>query len=688
MDFAEPTILTLAVVLTPLSAWFLLWAWRRNRDAIALFVRARLREELTVGLSSRRPLAKRFLLVAAIGFLLLGLARPRWGEGNEVAQASGRDIVVCVDVSRSMMATDQAPSRLARAKLACYDLLSVAKTDRIGLVAFAGSAFLQCPLALDGEAFRQNVAALDSDAIPEPGTAIGDALDEALHAFGAESGTQKAVILITDGEDQEDQALPAARRLAREGVRLFTVGVGTPNGELLKSTDPYGNAVFFKDEEGNPVRSRLNEELLGQIAEAARGFYLPLQTTRTMQNLYERGIAPMAATRFEGSTVRSRIERFQWPLGLGLMLLLAEFLLSDASGVRRSERKAGGDTVLAGVPAAALSILILLGLATATPVSAADEALQKYQSGDFKGARQLYEEQARKNPDDFRLRFNAGDAAYREGDFKGAAALFEQVLRAPDVGLQQQGWYNLGNARFRAGEGEQDPAKRKEQWEQSLSSFTAASKLDEKDLAARENLEHVRKAIEAMPPPPPESSGDSQKKSPPKDGDKKSEKSKPGSDKQPGQKGDKDSESSESKDPADPSSADGQKEPGKPEGKQKSGATQDKPQDEKEGKEGNQSDPAKEGKDSKGSESNGKSSGESARVGKEGQDRREGQGVAGEDGKDGKDERRGTLMTVREAEKVLDAQRGQEKALIFRNRNRDGGENGEGRPAGRSRKPW
>jgi Ca-activated chloride channel family protein len=304
--------------------------------------------------------------------------------------------------------------------LACYDLLSVSKSDRIGLVAFAGSAFLQCPLALDGEAFRQNVAALDTDIIPEQGTALAAALDEAIQAFSTDSGTRKAVILITDGEDHEELAESAARRLSAAGINLFTVGVGTPRGELLKTSDPYGNAIFLKDEDGNPVKSLLNESLLQRLAEAAHGFYLPLQSSRTMATLYERGIAPMEAVRFSSTTVRSRIERFQWPLGLGIVLLLVELLLPGAS--KAAGRLPQGSVIQAGA-VAALVLVLLAGLPQA--YAASDEALDRYRKGEFEASRQEYERLAREKPDDFRLRFNAGAAAYRMDDFDGAAGLFE-----------------------------------------------------------------------------------------------------------------------------------------------------------------------------------------------------------------------------------------------------------------------
>ena len=688
MEFAEPQWMQLAAALTPLMVVFLFWAWRRRQSALRLFIRSRLMDELTVGVSQRRQRLKAVLWVSGLACVLLSLGRPLWGYGETLAQATGRDIVVCVDVSRSMMATDAAPSRLARAKLACYDLLSVAKSDRIGLVAFAGSAFLQCPLALDGEAFRQNVAALDTDIIPEQGTALAAALDEAIQAFSADSGTRKAVILITDGEDHEELAESAARRLSAAGISLFTVGVGTPRGELLKTSDPYGNAIFLKDEDGNPVKSQLNEPLLQRLAEAAHGFYLPLQSSRTMGTLYERGIAPMEAVRFSSTTVRSRIERFQWPLGLGLVLLLAELLLPGAS--KAAGRLPTGSVIQAGV--VALGVVLMAG-----PVSevraATDDALERYRKGEFAASREEYERLAQEQPDDFRLRFNAGAAAYRMGDFAGAAGLFEQVLRSPDLDLQQQGWYNLGNARFRTGEAEQDPDKKREQWQQALSSYTAALKLNPGDPAAQANYQAVKKAIETMPQPPPQQ------------GDGKQDQSKNDPKKDSGnqqQKDSKDSQGGSQQDQKSQSKPDDQPKNGQNDGKDSRQSSRqdskdrgkDQGQDKSQGQ-GGRTDPKEDGSSSQkpqggqksGEGREGKPSATGAKPGQSTGDRRGEAGEAGEGGEPDKDARQGEWMTIREAEKVLDGQKGSEKALILRRRGT--GELGEGNgKSSARRKAW
>ncbi|MFM8878127.1 MAG: VWA domain-containing protein, partial [Verrucomicrobiota bacterium] len=670
---------------------FLFWAWRRRQSALRLFIRSRLMDELTVGVSRRRQQLKAVLWVCGLACVLLSLGRPLWGYGEALAQATGRDIVVCVDVSRSMMATDAAPSRLARAKLACYDLLSVAKSDRIGLVAFAGSAFLQCPLALDGEAFRQNVAALDTDIIPEQGTALAAALDEAIQAFSADSGTRKAVILITDGEDHEDLAESAARRLSAAGISLFTVGVGTPRGELLKTSDPYGNAIFLKDEDGNPVKSLLNEPLLQRLAEAAHGFYLPLQSSRTMATLYERGIAPMEAVRFSSTTVRSRIERFQWPLGLGIVLLLTELLLPGAS--KAAGRLPAGSMIQAGVMV--LGVVMLIGPVPGAR-AASDDALERYRKGEFSASRQEYERLAQEHPDDFRLRFNAGAAAYRMDDFAGAAGLFEQVLRSPDLDLQQQGWYNLGNARFRAGEVEQDPDKKREQWQQALSSYTAALKLNPGDPAAQANYQAVKKAIETMPQPPPQQGGGKQDESKKDSGKQQQQDSKDS-------KGGSPQDSQKSQTPPDKGQKNAQKDgkdsqqssqqDSKGQGKNQ-GREQSQGNDQSQGQ-GKNNDPKEEGSKSQDSQAGqkpgegrqGKPSATGAKPGPSTGDRRGEAGEAREGSEPDTDARQGEWMTIREAEKVLDGQKGSEKALIFRRRGT--GELGEGNgKSSARRKAW
>ncbi len=341
MNWGSRQFILLALVLAPLTVWFLWWTWRRKQRAAQAFVKSRLFAQLTVGLSPARQIAKRVLLALAVVTLLVALARPQWGFHEEETTASGLDLIVCFDVSRSMLGDDVKPNRLAKAKLAAFDLLALSKSDRLGLVAFAGSAFLQCPLALDDEAFRQSVRALDTDLIPEPGTAIADAIRECVAAFGKDSAGAKAIVFLSDGEDHGEGAIEAAKKASEDGVRIFTLGVGTPAGAVLRSADPYGNPVFVRDENGNAVRSKLNEDALKQVADAGGGFYLPLQNRQTIQTLYDRGLDVLPKADLKSGKKRQWIERFQWPLGLGILLLMVEILLPEQRRTVAS-RTAGG----------------------------------------------------------------------------------------------------------------------------------------------------------------------------------------------------------------------------------------------------------------------------------------------------------------------------------------------------------
>lgn len=334
MNFAYPPFLWLAVILCPITLGFFWWTWRRKQAAAQRFVRARLFSQLTVGVSRSRQILKRCLLGVAFLIAVWALARPRWGYHEEDVVSSGLDILVCIDVSRSMLADDTKPNRLTRAKLAAFDLMGIARTERLGVVAFAGDAFLQCPLTLDDEAFRQSVESLDTDIIPTQGTDISGALREAMNAFDKDSHGSRAIVIISDGEDQEVGAAEMAEQAARDGIHIYTLGVGTTSGAILRTLDPYGNPVFIKDEKGNAVKSKLEDALLRKVADAGGGFYLPLQGRPTLKVLYDRGLGPLPRTRQKSGSQRDWIERFQWPLGLAILLLAVEVVLPERSSGR------------------------------------------------------------------------------------------------------------------------------------------------------------------------------------------------------------------------------------------------------------------------------------------------------------------------------------------------------------------
>src|SRR5437660_6315311 len=282
MSFGNLQMLWLLLVLPPALLAFFWWAWRTRQRLMTQFIQARLLSALTVGISARRQKIRLACLILAVVSLLLALARPQWGFDWEEVKQRGLDIVIAIDTSKSMLATDVAPNRLTRAKLAALDLMQQAKSDRLGLVAFAGTAFLQCPLTIDDSAFRQSVESLDVNIIPQGGTALAEAITTALAAF-KEDDNYKALVLLTDGEDHDSDAVAAAKKAAAAEMQIFTVGIGTAEGELLRVKDAAGHSDYVRDEQGNVVKSHLNEELLRDIAkETQYGVYLRLQGAKTI----------------------------------------------------------------------------------------------------------------------------------------------------------------------------------------------------------------------------------------------------------------------------------------------------------------------------------------------------------------------------------------------------------------------
>jgi Ca-activated chloride channel family protein len=437
--------------------------------------------------ATERQKARMALLVAAVGLLLLALSRPQIGFSWEEAHSRGLDIVVAIDTSRSMLATDVAPNRLRRAQLAALDLKRLARTDRLGLVAFAGSAFLQCPLTLDDEPFRQSVEALDANIIPQGGTALAEAIQAARGAFKEGNENHKVLVLFSDGEDHDGEALEAAKVVAKDGMVIFTVGVGTPNGDVLRTTDVQGRTEFIKGPDGNAVRSQLNETLLQEIAQQTPGgFYVRLAGANTMKTLYEHGLAPLPKSDLASQKIKRHHERFQWLLGLALVLLLAEMLVPE----RKDSRKSAAATVVA--KAATLALLLLAPLSVS---AGAAEALEKYESGKFEAALLEYEQALIPKPDDARLHFNAGTAAFQSGKLGAALQHLNAALTNSDVKLQQRAYYNLGNTRYRMGEGIKELDGRKKVWDEALKSYQNAVALQSDDADARFNLDFVQRQL-------------------------------------------------------------------------------------------------------------------------------------------------------------------------------------------------
>ncbi|MCP5520767.1 MAG: VWA domain-containing protein [Verrucomicrobiales bacterium] len=494
MFFAHFEMLWLGAAIMPLLVLFLVWSWRTRQRLVRLFVQSRLLAQLTVGVSPWRQKLRLWLVALATLLIILALARPLYGYTEREYSRRGVDIIVAIDTSRSMLAEDVRPNRLARAKLAALDLMRLAQGDRLALIAFAGTAFLQSPLTIDWGAFQESVNALDTDIIPQPGTALASVIETALDSFENDGDNFKALVIFTDGEDHETGALQAARKAASRGIRIYPVGVGTPAGDQLREENARGETTFIKDEDGQPVTSKLNDAILRQIAQATDGEYLPLKGADPMRLLYENRISLLPQSEYGARLGRQYHERFQWLLGLALLLLAVEMLLPYRRRVSREAVKEH--------PAGAVGRLALLLAACVVgsgPVQASNrKALKAYERGDYETARQELQRLIANGDSDPRLHYNAGVTAYRMGDFEDAANELATTILTKDPTLLDAAYYNMGNALFKIGDKAPTPQEKQERWEAAVQSYEGALALRPEDQDARHNRDVVKAKLELL----------------------------------------------------------------------------------------------------------------------------------------------------------------------------------------------
>ena len=321
MRFGEPLYLYL-IILIPLLIGFLIWAEKKRKALSTRFVDSSLLSRLVSpgAVGQRRRKAR--LLIWGLVFLMIALAQPRWGYQWEDLKQRGVDIIVALDVSNSMRATDIKPSRLERAKHKVADLLRMLKGDRVGLVAFAGTSFLHCPLTLDYQAAEMFLSALDTDLIPVQGTALGHAIETSINAFSTVEKKSKAILLITDGEDHEGTVLKALQRAQQEGVKIFVIGIGQEEG--VPVPDPSGG--FKRNRSGEIVLSKINEPLLENIAVESGGTYVrSVHGDMDLRTIYLEQIQQSMEKKELKSSRRKRwTERFQWLILAGLLCLAGE----------------------------------------------------------------------------------------------------------------------------------------------------------------------------------------------------------------------------------------------------------------------------------------------------------------------------------------------------------------------------
>src|SRR5256885_5212723 len=439
---------------------------------------------------------------------IMPVDKPRWGYIYEDVKRKGLDLIFAVDTSRSMLSNDVAPSRFQRVKLATQDLLNELQGDRVGLIAFAGRAFLQAPLTIDYEAAVDAINDLDTNTIPEGGTNISAAIDLAVQTYGKSAIGNRALIIFTDGEELNGDAVKTAKAAADAGVRIFTVGIGTPEGSLIPIATEGGGTGFGKDDKGPVVKSKLDEKRLKEIAEMTGGFYIHLEDgPRTMKQLFDDGLAKMQAGEIDERLSRQPIERYQWPLGAALLIFGGAFLFRG----RKRERMRASSLAAGAKPALAAAAILLLFSATGF---AAAPGLDAYRNDNYTEAYQQFEKTLQEHPNTHaadRIEFDAGTAAYKLGDYNKALEWFSRSLLSKDKSIQEKSHYNIGRTLEERADRAQTNEKALGELNNAQSHYEEALRLDPDDERAKANLEEVKQKIQRLkqkpkqsPTPPPQ----------------------------------------------------------------------------------------------------------------------------------------------------------------------------------------
>ena len=506
MSFGVPGWLW-GLLLIPLLIALFVHSEHRGLKRLQQFVSARLLPQLAGTVNRPRRIIRFGLLLLGLALAVVSLAQPRWGYTFEDVKRKGLDLLIAVDTSRSMLSNDVQPSRLERVKLAIQDLIDELQGDRVGLIAFAGRSFLQAPLTIDYDAVIEAVNDLDTKTIPEGGTNISSAITLATQSFGKSAMGNRALIIFTDGEELSGDAVKTAKAAADAGVRIFTIGVGTPQGSLIPITGDDGETSFVKDSAGAVVKSKLDDKRLREIAEATGGFYLHLENgPRMMQQIQAEGLAKMQAAEMDVRLSRRPIERYEWPLGAALIALALSILIPERKRVRARARVPAParnlpHNLTSGPAKAAGAAAAILMLLCSSSAFATAPGINAYQQGKFEDAYKEFQDTLKSHPQsraEEKLQFDSGTAAYKLKDYNKALESFSQALLTPDTGLQTKGHYNLGNTLYQRGEMEKADDKKLSDWTNALDHYEQTLKLDPQNKEAKDNYEYVKKKIEEL----------------------------------------------------------------------------------------------------------------------------------------------------------------------------------------------
>ncbi|MCK5695625.1 MAG: VWA domain-containing protein [Desulfobacula sp.] len=471
MQFTHPYLLNLLWALIPVFG-IMVYGIRKRKKILFGFAGQSMFPLIIPGFDSRRRWIKAILITLASGFAIVALSGPQLGYKWEKTTQKGVDIMIALDCSKSMLVQDIKPNRLERAKREIIDLLRMMKSDRAGLVAFSGRAILQCPLTLDHEAFNIFLKVLEPGFLPVGGTNLSLAIKECYNGFEKESDTEKAIIIITDGESTTGDVETTAKEMAKRGIKIFCIGVG----DLAGAPIPDEKGGFKKDGSGNIILSKVDTKTLEKLAAITGGTYVrSVAGDMDLDLIYkDKILGTMERKALTSGKKKVWENRYQWFLFPCLVLLLIEFILFSKKQLKE---------LAMFIFVFGFSIFLSQnGSAYAQTVSSSvKQGIQAFDAQNYEQAKKHFIDAQLANPENAKLYYNIGAAAYMNKEYEQAQKNFLQAIKTDDIKLRHDAWYNLANTEYRMGN-----------LDEAIKGYENILKEFPEDGQAKENLEFVK----------------------------------------------------------------------------------------------------------------------------------------------------------------------------------------------------
>jgi Ca-activated chloride channel family protein len=477
MRFVNPYLLNLLWVLI-LVFGIMVYGILRRKKIVAGFAKSDILHVIAPKFDPKRSWFKACLIIIASAFAIIALAGPQMGFKWQKTNQKGVDIMIALDCSKSMLAQDIKPNRLERAKREIIDLLHMMRSDRAGLVAFSGQAILQCPLTLDHETFNIFLKVLNPGFLPVGGTNLGQAIKQCYKGFEKESDTEKAIILITDGESTAGDVELIAKEMAKEDIKIFCIGVGDIAGAPI----PDEEGGFIKDSQGNIILSKVDEKGLKKIADLTGGLYVrSVAGDMDLDMIYkDKILGTMERKTLTSGKKRVWENRFQWFLFPALILFLIELFLSTTKKTKPPKKILSIIVFVSALNICWFNNPLIVEAKTVS--SSVKSGINAFDEQNYQQAEKHFIDAQLEDPENRKLYYNIGAAAYMNKEYDQAKTNFREALESDDINLRHDAGYNLANTHYRLGNLE-DAIK---EYENILKEFP-------EDTKAKENLEFVKK---------------------------------------------------------------------------------------------------------------------------------------------------------------------------------------------------